>query len=113
MVKLRELQAKYAKQGFTLVGVNLDSDAKEAQRYLQTDKLPWTQLHEAGGMDGRLALELGIVNLPTMLLIDKDGKVIANEIHSVQLDSELAKIYKEPVGNARNPSPKGVKKSTK
>ena len=113
MIKLRELQAKYSKQGFTLVGVNLDSDAKEVTRFLQANKLPWTQLHEAGGMDGRLAIEMGIVNLPTMLLIDKNGKVVANEVHSVQLESELSKLFQDP-GSARKPSVKAASgKSTK
>ena len=65
-------------------------------------------------MDGRLAVEMGIVNLPTMILVDKDGKVVANEIHAVQLENELAKIFKEGVGNARNTAPKSTnKKSTK
>ncbi|MFM2094318.1 MAG: hypothetical protein RIS70_1442 [Planctomycetota bacterium] len=114
MTKLKELQAKYAKQGLTIVGVNLDSDAKTAGTFLQANKLPWNNLFEQGGMDGRLAVEMGIVNLPTMILVDKDGKVVANEIHAVQLENELAKIFKEGVGNARNTAPKSTnKKSTK
>jgi len=112
MTKLRELQAKYAKQGLVLVGVNLDAEIEKAGRFVQVNKLPWTQLFETGGMDGRLALEMGIVNLPTMILVDKDGKVIANEMHAVQLESELAKQFKESTGSARKASVKSDKKST-
>jgi thiol-disulfide isomerase/thioredoxin len=113
MTKLRELQAKYAKQGLVLVGVNLDAETEKAGRFVQVNKLPWTQLYETGGMDGRLALEMGIVNLPTMILVDKDGKVIANEMHAVQLESELSKLFKESTGSARKASAKSDKKSTK
>lgn len=113
MAKLRELQAKYGRDGFTLVGVSLDTESKAAVKHLQSARLPWTQLHEQGGMEGRLAHEMGIINLPTMILVDKDGKVISRDIHTAQLESELAKLIKQPVGNARKPTTKGATKSTK
>jgi len=88
---LRALQAKYGADGFTLVGVNLDSDPKKLAAYLRQNRLAWPQLYEAGGMDSRLATELGILTLPTMILVDAQGKVIHRNIHVSQLDEELKK----------------------
>jgi len=51
-------------------------------------------LYEPGGLDSRLATELGILTLPTMLLIDKDGKVINRNIHAAELDEELGKLLR-------------------
>jgi len=91
MVLLKKLQAKYAKQGFSLIGVNLDSERATALAFLQSNSLPWPQLYEPGGLDSRLATELGIITLPTMILVDNQGKVLNRSIHAGELDDELAK----------------------
>lgn len=94
MATLKQVQAKYAKQGFTLLGVNLDSDRATAAAYLQSNPLAWSHLYEPGGLDSRLATELGILTLPTMLLVDKDGKVVNRNIHAAELDEELGKLLR-------------------
>jgi thiol-disulfide isomerase/thioredoxin len=91
MTLLKQLQAKYARQGFALIGVNLDSDRETAVRFLQSNSLPWPHLFEPGGLDSRLATELGILTLPTMILVGKDGTVLNRNIHAAELDEELKK----------------------
>lgn len=94
LVVLKQMQAKYAAQEFVLIGVNLDSDRETAMQFLQSQPLPWPQLYEPGGLDSRLATELGILTLPTMILLDKDGKVVNRNIHAGELDTELAKLLR-------------------
>ena len=91
MVLLRALLAKYAKQDFTLIGVNLDGDRELAVAYLRSNPLPWPQLYESGGLDSRLATEMGVFTLPTMILVDRQGKVLNRNIHAGELDGELGK----------------------
>lgn len=91
MEQLKTLQAKYAKAGFALVGINLDSDTNELATFLKSKRLTWPQLYEAGGLESRLANELGVLTLPTMLLVDKQGKVVTRNISVGELDAELAK----------------------
>ena len=94
MALLKELQAKYAKSGFTIVGVNLDNEKASLDEFLKTNRLPWVQIYESGGLDGRLANELGILTLPTMILLDEKGNVVDRNIHISQLDTELKKRLK-------------------
>jgi len=92
---LKVIQAayrKYASAGFAPLGINLDQDRQAAARQLQASSLAWTQLHEAGGLDSRLANELGIMTLPTMLLIDQQGKVVSRNLHASDLAKELARL---------------------
>jgi hypothetical protein len=56
---------------------------------MKSNRLPWPQLYEQGGLDSRLANELGILTLPTMLLVDKQGKVINRNLHVTELEREL------------------------
>jgi thiol-disulfide isomerase/thioredoxin len=91
IAQLKELHAKYNKAGFELIGVNLDEQAATAAGYLTNNRLPWAQLHEPGGLDSRLASEMGIMNLPTMILVDENGKVAHRGIHITELESDLQK----------------------
>lgn len=91
---IKDLQAKYGKQGFSPIGVNLDSDAREMSTFLRTKVLPWPQVFEPGGLEGRLANEMGILTLPTMLLIDREGNVVNRNIHAGELDTELRKLLR-------------------
>jgi thiol-disulfide isomerase/thioredoxin len=92
LAQLKELQAKYGKDGFALVGVSLDSDGQDLVDYLKRNRLPWPQLFEPGGLDSRYASELGIILLPTMILIDDKGKVVNRGIHITEVDNELRKL---------------------
>lgn len=88
---LRELQTRYGKRGFSLVGVNLDSNPKVLAAFLRQTPLPWPQVQEAGGLDGRLAVEMGVLTLPTMVLIDQKGNVLNRSINVTELEGELRK----------------------
>jgi thiol-disulfide isomerase/thioredoxin len=91
---LKKLYASYGRRGFGLIGINLDSDSRTAQEFARSQQLSWPQLYEPGGLDGRLANELGILTLPTMLLVDKSGRVVRRNVHAGELDEEIARLLK-------------------
>lgn len=91
---IKQAQAKYGKRGFYPIGISLDTTEKDALAFLKAKPLPWVQLYETGGLEGRLATELGILTLPTMILVDENGKVVNRAIHAQELDAELGKILK-------------------
>ena len=45
-------------------------------------------------MDSPLANQMGIQTLPTMILVDKTGKVIRRNVHVGELEGELEKLFK-------------------
>ena len=95
MPLLKELRAKYGKGGgFEVVGVCLDTNKKDMMTFLHENDPHWIQLFEEGGMDSPLANQLGIQTLPTMILIDKDGKVVNRNIKAQDIDAELKKLTK-------------------
>ncbi len=73
--QIKALYQKYNQQGFEVIGVNLDSPGAPIREYLQQYQVPWPQIYEEGGLESRPAIELGIISLPTMLLVDHSGKV--------------------------------------
>jgi thiol-disulfide isomerase/thioredoxin len=93
MAQLKALLAKYTPD-LAIVGVSLDTKKEDLVAFLKTTKLPWPQLYENGGLDSRLANELGVLTLPTMLLLDKQGKVVNRGIHVTELDREVGALLR-------------------
>jgi len=96
---LKDLYAKYGGRGLEIVGVNLDYVNNDLAAYLKANKLPWKQLYEKGGFESRLAIEMGIVTVPMILLVDPVGKVVSNNIQAAEIEAELKKLL--PAKNAK------------
>ena len=90
---LKELAAKYG-DSFTVLGVSLDTNPQDLQAYLTENKLPWPLIFESGGLDSRPANLLGIWTLPTMILVDKDGKVVSRNIALADVEAKVKKLVK-------------------
>lgn len=95
MVRLRKLQAQFAKQNLQIVGVNVDPQQSDAVAFLRDAKLPWVHLYEPGGLEkSRLATQLGVQTLPLMMVLDKEGKVVRNNVHAAELDEAIEEALK-------------------
>ena len=93
MPALKELVSKYG-DSFAVLGVSLDGNVRDLKAYLAENRLPWPQIFEEGGLDSRPANLLGIWTLPTMILVDQDGKVVSRNISIADVESELKKLVR-------------------
>ena len=93
---LQALYAQYRGRGFEVLGVNLDLDGTSVPAYISAHRVTWSTLHEPGGLDSRLARQLGILSLPTMVLLDRRGTVISAEATLADLKIELPKLLGTP-----------------
>ena len=97
---LKKVYEKYQAKDFEIIGVNLDNERAELDAFLKDSPLPWPQIFEPGGTDrNRLAVEYGIIALPTMVLIDAEGKVVNRNIRTAaELDRQLEKLVGKTAG---------------
>jgi len=93
MPALKQLVSKYPRE-FTVIGVSLDRNRKDLVSYLAENRLPWSQIFEEGGLDSDPANQLGILTLPTMILVDKQGNVVDRNIQAADLESALEKLVR-------------------
>jgi tetratricopeptide (TPR) repeat protein len=92
LAKLKTLQGTYASKGLEVICVNLDSTAEEAKRFLAGKLAPTTHLFEPGGLSSKLGEQYGILVLPTMFLVGKDGKVISAAEQMTTIESSIKKV---------------------
>jgi thiol-disulfide isomerase/thioredoxin len=91
MPTLKQLAQKYAPK-FTILSISLDTNAKDLNAYLAENKFTWPQIFEEGGPDSRLANLLGIITVPTMILVDQGGKVVNRNMQTSEIEAEVKKL---------------------
>jgi thiol-disulfide isomerase/thioredoxin len=62
-------------QGFEIIGVSFDNDRGELNKVVAGEKMPWPQFFDGGGWKNAIGGEFGINSIPTMYLVDKNGKL--------------------------------------
>ncbi len=69
---LNDLQKKYGKDGFEVVGVNVDAKKADADKFLATTPAEFTVLLDP---EGKVANTYELQGMPSSYLIDRSGKV--------------------------------------
>jgi peroxiredoxin len=89
--KLKLLLDSYAKQGLEVVTISLDNGPKEAAEFVKKTSAPGTHLYQEGGMDSKYAVDYGVLMLPTLFVVGKDGKVVSRTLQVDSVEEELKK----------------------
>jgi len=94
--KLKLLLDTY--KGVELVCVNLDNTAEEASTFLRRSPAPGVHLFQgngaASGLESPLATQYGIMVLPNLFLVGRDGKVVNRTVQINGLEDEVKKLVK-------------------
>ena len=100
--ELLKVYQKFKGKDFEILGVNLDGERTELDAFLKENSLPWAQIFEPGGIEkSRFAIEYGIIALPTMVLVDAQGKVVNRSIRTAaELERQLEKVTVKQAGVA-------------
>ncbi len=74
---LRALYDQYNSKGFEILGVNLDVTGEPVEPFLRQNKVSWPQIFQPGGIESEPAAAFGVIVPPLMILVDRQGKVVA------------------------------------
>lgn len=85
---------KYKDKGFTIVGISLDDKAEKWKKAIRDDKMPWDELSDLKGWKNEVSDYFGIQGIPSNLLIDPSGKIVARDLRGEALDQKLNELLK-------------------
>lgn len=91
---LVKLYNQYNTKGFEIVGISLDSNKESLEKAILKDKLSWTQLSNLKEWKDPIVKKLGIEQIPTSYLVDAEGKIIAKNLSSIEINKKLAELLK-------------------
>jgi peroxiredoxin len=89
---------KFKNKNFTILGVSLDNpDGKDKWlKAVKEDDLTWTQISDLKGWSSAVVpvYNFGETGIPYNILVDPQGKIIAERLRGSELDTKLAEVLK-------------------
>jgi peroxiredoxin len=82
---------KHHSSGFEVIGISLDRDEQKLKSFLKAKELPWVQYFDGKYWENKLAVKYGIDSVPATFLLDRQGKIIAQDLHGEALEEALTK----------------------
>lgn len=91
--KLRKLQKKHP-QELSLISICLDGDKRECQKRVDRDSLQWSIVCDGQLFQSPMVEQLGMYVVPSMIVTNKQGKIIARDIEQQKVEEEIEKLVK-------------------
>jgi len=85
---------EYKTKGFTVFGVSLDREKTQWVNAIADDKLAWTQVSDLAFWQNEAAQVYGIQSIPSSLLVDKNGIIVAKNKRGGDLRDFVAETLK-------------------
>jgi thiol-disulfide isomerase/thioredoxin len=105
MPHMKELYSKYHDQGVEFIGVSLDQPKEQGgldslKTFVKDHVIAWPQYYQGKGWDSEFSKSWGINSIPSMFVVDQDGKLYSVEARG-KLETiipELLKKKSAPIG---------------
>jgi thiol-disulfide isomerase/thioredoxin len=85
---------KYKDKNFTILGVSLDREKEDWLGAIESDKLLWTQISDLKEWKSAAVSTFGFNGIPFNVLVDPDGKIIAQSLRGDSLEKKLDEVLK-------------------
>ena len=91
--RLRKLQKKHA-QDLALLSICLDGDKRECRKRVDRDSLQWFIICDGQLFQTPLVQQLGLYVVPAMLVVNKQGRIVARDLEANKVEEEIEKILR-------------------
>jgi len=85
---------QFNRKGFDIVGVSLDKNKARWTAAIMDDKLTWHHVSDLQGWNSAAGKLYGIRSIPSNLLLDQDGIIIAKNLMGDDLTNKLRELLK-------------------
>ncbi len=100
MPDLVETYKRYHDRGFEIIGISLDKDQSQLEKYMQDTGITWQQYYDGLGWDNKVSKRFGVRAIPHVVLVDKNGVVHFNTdynlkkppLHDVEMRNVVAQL---------------------
>lgn len=92
---LKRLYQKYHDHGFAILGISLDSQLAPLKEFLREQSIPWPQLCDRRGAKGELARRMGVLSIPTMILVDREGVIRSINARGPALEKAIQELIEQ------------------
>lgn len=91
-----KLYHKYHSKGFEIYSVSLDKNRADWVRAISQDGLEWpNHVSDLNGWTSSGGAAYGIMSVPSTVLVDREGRIIARNLRGQELANKLKEIFGE------------------
>lgn len=94
MPNLVKLYDKYKNDGFEIIGISLDNSKEDWINGTKNLKITWPQFSDLLGWKSKAGGLYGVNSIPHTILVDKNGVIVAKNLHGEDVEKELLKLIK-------------------
>ncbi|MBN2580653.1 MAG: TlpA family protein disulfide reductase [Pirellulales bacterium] len=98
---LKKNYDRYHDRGFEIISLSLDKKKADVEQFVEQRKIPWANVYGTDGPSPSVEY-YGVMLIPTMILVDRDGKVVSIAARGQELD-RLLKKYLGSVDEKESP----------
>lgn len=84
---------QYKDKGFHVLGVSLDKNKAAWEAAIEKDGLTWTHVSDLRHWNSEAAALYGVRAIPSNLLVDRDGVIVARNLRGEELGKVLEELY--------------------
>lgn len=92
-IDLKQFYSLYSRRGFEIYQINLDTDEKLWKDAVRFEELPWINIREDDPENPVTARLFNVRELPTNYLFDRQGNIIASNLHGRTLKIKLEQLF--------------------
>lgn len=90
---LKDLYKRYKSKGFEIYQINLDENEVDWRTAVNFDELPWINTREDNPEELLNARLFNVKAVPANYLYDREGKIIASNLHGKSLEIKLGQLF--------------------
>ncbi len=99
MPNMKQLYAKYHDKGVEFIGVSLDQPKEDGgldalKNFVKKNEIAWPQYYQGNYWNSEFSRSWGINSIPTMFLVDQDGKLVSVDAGG-KLDTMIPELLKK------------------
>ncbi len=94
MPKLVKMYEDFKGKDFEIVGLSLDRDGEAWKKGIKDLNITWPQISDLKYWDSEIASTYGISSIPHLMIIDKDGKILARGLSADKAREKLEELLK-------------------
>lgn len=92
-LQLKDFYKLYNKKGFEIYQISVDPNEADWRNAVKFDELPWISTREDDSSNLLNARLFNVRTLPSNFLFDKEGKIVATNIHGKTLQLKLEQLF--------------------
>ena len=95
MPNVKEIYKKYHDKGLEILGVSLDSKKEPWVNAIEKNELMWHHVSTLNKFDCPIAGQFRVTGIPRMYILDKDGKIIAQDLRGEELAKKMDELFNQ------------------